>query len=87
MLCGKLMITKKVVSNGACPEVTLLIKLKGGSEIPATCLPMMPDARSRFNKSTQLRTYSRHNRTMIKRHVDSSLGKLAERLVLYVYVL
>ena len=47
MLCGKL-ITKEEVSNGGCPEVTLLNKLKGGSEIPATCLPMLPDSRSLF---------------------------------------
>lgn len=47
MLCGKL-ITKKVVSNRICPEVTLLIKLMppGSSEIPATSLPVMPGALS-----------------------------------------
>ena len=33
MLRGKL-ITKMVVSNGTCPEVTLLIKLLGAQESP-----------------------------------------------------
>lgn len=56
MLRGKL-ITKVVVSNGTCPEVALLIKLLGGSEIPATCLPMMPDARSCSDTTTWLKTY------------------------------
>lgn len=49
MLCGKLIITKKVVSRGHPAD-----QAEGGSEIPATCLPMMPDSRSLFQHNNTI---------------------------------